>query len=107
MGPATFLHMWIRLVGRRQMRTVRGPSGTVVVVGAGLGGLACAIHLAAAGREVVVVEREHYPGGRAGKLAVDGYEFDTGPTVLTMPELLEELLAALGESMSDWLSLAP
>jgi len=89
------------------MRTVRGPSGTVVVVGAGLGGLACAIHLAAAGREVVVVEREHYPGGRAGKLAVDGYEFDTGPTVLTMPELLEELLATLGESMSDWLSLAP
>jgi len=57
----------------------------VVVVGAGLGGLACALHLAAAGRQVTVVEREAVPGGRAGRLSVDGYEFDTGPTVLTMP----------------------
>ena len=40
-----------------------------------------------------------------GQLAVDGYRFDTGPTVLTMPDLLEETLAAAGERMSDWLDL--
>jgi phytoene desaturase len=79
----------------------------VVVVGAGLGGLACALHLAAAGRQVTVIERESVPGGRAGRLSIDGYEFDTGPTVLTMPELIEEPLAAVGEKLSDWLELTP
>jgi phytoene desaturase len=77
----------------------------VVVVGAGLGGLACALHLAAAGRQVTVIEREPVPGGRAGRLSMDGYEFDTGPTVLTMPSLIEEPLAAVGEKLSDWLEL--
>ncbi|UWP82599.1 phytoene desaturase family protein [Dactylosporangium fulvum] len=87
------------------MRTVQGPTDRVVVVGAGLGGLATAIRLAAAGREVTVLEREDHPGGRAGRLAVDGYEFDTGPTVLTMPSLLEDLLGTVGEDLSSWLSL--
>jgi phytoene desaturase len=84
------------------MRTDR-----VVIVGAGLGGLAAAMHLTAAGREVTVVEREDHPGGRAGVLTDGGYQFDTGPTVLTMPELLAEPFAALGESLSDWLTLSP
>jgi len=89
------------------MRLVTGPTDRVVVVGAGLGGLACALHLAAAGRQVTVVERESIPGGRAGRLVDSGFEFDTGPTVLTMPELIEEPLAAVGERMSDWLELQP
>jgi phytoene desaturase len=45
------------------------------------------------------------PGGRAGRLSVDGYEFDTGPTVLTMPDLVAEALDAVGESLADWLEL--
>jgi phytoene desaturase len=90
-----------------RMRIVTGPTDRVVVVGAGLGGLACALHLAAAGRQVTVVEREPIPGGRAGRLNVQGYEFDTGPTVLTMPELIEEPLAAVGERLADWLELTP
>ncbi|HET6529587.1 MAG TPA: phytoene desaturase family protein [Actinoplanes sp.] len=89
------------------MRTVTGPTDRVVVVGAGLGGLACALHLAAAGRQVTVIEREPVPGGRAGRLSLDGYEFDTGPTVLTMPELIAEPLAAVGENLTDWLDLLP
>ncbi|WP_305788629.1 phytoene desaturase family protein [Symbioplanes lichenis] len=89
------------------MRKVTGPTDHVVVVGAGLGGLACALHLAAAGRQVTVVEREAVPGGRAGRLTVGGYEFDTGPTVLTMPELIEEPLAAVGERLADWVELSP
>jgi phytoene desaturase len=87
------------------VRTVTGPTDRVLVVGAGLGGLACALHLAAAGREVTVLERESGPGGRAGRLSVDGYEFDTGPTVLTMPELIAAPLAAVGENLGDWLDL--
>lgn len=89
------------------MRTVTGPTDHVVIVGAGLGGLATALHLAAAGRQVTVVEREPVPGGRAGRLTVGGYEFDTGPTVLTMPELIAEPLAAVGEKLGDWLELTP
>jgi phytoene desaturase len=89
------------------MRTVSGPTDRVVVVGAGLGGLACALHLAGAGRQVTVVEREHVPGGRAGRLSLDSYEFDTGPTVLTMPDLIAEPLAAVGEELTDWLELMP
>src|SRR3954468_19352246 len=89
------------------MRTVTGATDRGVVVGAGLGGLACALHLAATGRQVTVVERESVPGGRAGRLAVDGYEFDTGPTVLTMPELIAEPLAAVGENLADWIELTP
>jgi phytoene desaturase len=89
------------------MRTVTGATERVVVVGAGLAGLACALHLAAAGRQVTVLEREPVPGGRAGRLGLQGYEFDTGPTVLTMPSLIEEPLAAVGEKLSDWLELTP
>jgi phytoene desaturase len=89
------------------VRTVTGPTDRAIVVGAGLSGLACALHLAAAGRQVTIVERASVPGGRAGRLALGGYEFDTGPTVLTMPELIAEPLAAVGEDLSDWLELAP
>ena len=72
-----------------------------MVIGAGLGGLAAALHLAGAGRQVTVLEREAVPGGRAGLLALDGFRFDTGPTVLTMPELVDEALGAVGEKLSE------
>ena len=78
------------------MRTVTGRTDQVIVVGAGLGGLSCAIRLAAAGRDVTVLERADRPGGRAGRFEQGGYEFDTGPTVLTAPELIDELLATVG-----------
>lgn len=89
------------------MRTVRGRADRVVIVGAGLGGLACALHLAGSGRQVTVLEREPVPGGRAGRLSVNGYDFDTGPTVLTMPDLIAEALHAVGEELDDWLELSP
>ncbi|QGK69437.1 phytoene desaturase [Allosaccharopolyspora coralli] len=87
------------------MRVVGGATDRVVVVGAGLSGLAAALHLAGAGRQVTVVEREHTPGGRAGLLELDGYRVDTGPTVLTMPELLDEAFAAVGDSLDTRLEL--
>ncbi|MFB8003945.1 phytoene desaturase family protein [Nocardia sp. NPDC056000] len=89
------------------MRTVKGHSDHVVVVGAGLAGLSTAIHLAGRGRSVTVVERDAVPGGRMGRLDVNGYRIDTGPTVLTMPAVLEEVFAAVGERMADRLELLP
>ena len=89
------------------MRTVQGPSQRVVIVGAGLGGLSTAMHLAGAGREVVVLEREDRPGGRAGRLQLDGYSFDTGPTVLTMPDLIDDAFRAVDEDYRQWLDLIP
>ncbi len=67
----------------------------VVVIGAGLAGLAAACHLTGRGFDVTVVERESVPGGRAGQLSRDGFTFDTGPTVLTMRNLVADALAAV------------
>lgn len=89
------------------VRTVTGPAERIVVVGAGLGGLSAALRLVGAGREVMVVEREPVPGGLAGVLNRDGYTFDTGPTVLTMPELIADALGCVGEDLEDWLTLLP
>ncbi|WP_131747439.1 phytoene desaturase family protein [Frankia sp. Cppng1_Ct_nod] len=89
------------------MRTVNGPTETVVIVGAGLGGLSAALRLAGAGRQVTVVEREDVPGGRAGRLLAGGYRFDTGPTVLTMPDLIADAFDCVGENLDDWLRLRP
>jgi phytoene desaturase len=89
------------------MRIVGGTTDHVVVVGAGLAGLSAALHLAGRGRKVTVVERGDVPGGRVGRLDVDGYRLDTGPTVLTMPDLIDEAFAAVGESTADRLALEP
>jgi phytoene desaturase len=89
------------------MRTVKGATDSVVVVGAGLGGLSAALRLAGAGRQVTLLEREAVPGGRAGVLHDSGYMFDTGPTVLTMPDLIADALDCVGERLEDWLQLDP
>jgi phytoene desaturase len=87
------------------VRSVHGPTDHVLVVGAGLGGLSAALHLAGAGRRVTVLERAAVPGGRCGLIADGGYRFDTGPTVLTMPGLVARPLNAVGEQLDDWLTL--
>ena len=89
------------------MRHTEGKSDHVVIVGAGLGGLSAALRLAGAGRKVTVIERESVPGGRNGLLQSNGYSFDTGPTVLTMPSLIQDALACVGEDLKDWLELIP
>ena len=79
----------------------------VVVVGAGLGGLSAACHLAGRGHDVVVLEREDGPGGRTGVRRMGGYTFDTGATVLTMPGLVEDCFRAAGVDMADFVRLKP
>ncbi|MEU3959819.1 phytoene desaturase family protein [Streptomyces buecherae] len=88
-------------------RTIAGPTDHVVVVGAGLAGLATTLHLLGAGRRVTVVERGPGPGGRAGQMLRGGYRIDTGPTVLTMPDIADEAFAAVGESLRARVDLIP
>ena len=84
---------------------VGGPSERIVIIGAGLGGLSAALRLAGAGRQVRVVEAQDDPGGLMGRRHDQGYAFDTGPTVLTMPSLISDALGCVGESSADWLEL--
>ncbi|HEV7647202.1 MAG TPA: phytoene desaturase family protein [Actinophytocola sp.] len=87
------------------MRTVPGPADHVVVVGAGLAGLSATLHLLGAGRSVTVLEAADGPGGRAATAVLGGYRIDTGASVLTMPELVDEALGAVGESLAGRLTL--
>lgn len=77
----------------------------VVIVGAGLAGLAAACHLTGRGHRVVIAERGAGPGGRAGRAERAGYRFDTGPSVLTMPQLVADTLAVVGVDMARTLPM--
>lgn len=79
----------------------------VVVIGAGLAGLSAVCHLRGMGRSVLLLEAGALPGGRAGIHTQGGYTFDTGPTVLTMPDLIEDCFRALGTKMVDHLDISP
>lgn len=77
----------------------------IAVIGAGVGGLAAAVRLAAGGHDVVVVEQAAAPGGKAGRLNLEGWRFDTGPSLLTMPGVLRDLFTATGAPMEEELEL--
>jgi len=77
------------------------------VVGSGFGGLAAAIRLQAQGVPTVVLEKRDLPGGRAYVYRDQGFTFDAGPTVITAPHCLEELFAAAGRRMSDYVEMLP
>jgi phytoene desaturase len=77
------------------------------VIGSGFGGLAAAVRLAAAGHEVDVFEKRDRIGGRAYQYELDGFRFDSGPTVLTAPFMFEELFALAGERLCDHVELVP
>ncbi|MEU4674275.1 phytoene desaturase family protein [Amycolatopsis sp. NPDC023774] len=87
------------------MRTVPGRTDRIVVVGAGLSALSAALHLAGRGRRVTVVERGPGPGGRVGRLELGGYRLDTGPTVLTMPEIVRDTFAGGSAEMTTYLPM--
>ena len=77
----------------------------VLVLGAGIGGLAAALALAARGLPVRVIEAGPRPGGKAGTVEVDGVAVDTGPSVLTLPEVFAGLFARAGLRMEDVVGL--
>lgn len=71
----------------------------VAVIGSGIGGLAAACRLASKGHEVTVFEKNGAAGGKISEIHIEGYRFDTGPSLFTMPELVEELYIAAGETI--------
>jgi phytoene desaturase len=80
--------------------------GKVGVVGGGLGGLAAACTLAARGYAVVLFEKQPWLGGKAALLEAEGYRFDMGPTILTLPSVLGRIFAEAGRALADALPMA-
>ena len=78
-----------------------------IVIGSGFGGLAAAIRLSCKGYDVQVLDKLDAPGGRAYVHRQDGFTFDGGPTIITAPQLLEELWTLCGKRMSDDINLKP
>ncbi len=79
-------------------------SPRAVVIGAGLGGLSAAIHLARQGWQVDVIERNARSGGRMNVIREQGFTIDMGPTMLMMPEVVENIFRACGRDIKDYLS---
>ena len=78
---------------------------TAIIIGAGIGGITAATHLARRGWRVTVVEKNGRPGGRCDYFIRDGHRFDTGPTLFIMPRVFEAEFAALGASLHEMLAL--
>jgi phytoene desaturase len=80
-------------------------SSTCAVIGAGIGGLASACLLAAKGHSVTLFEKNETAGGKMQEIRADGFRFDTGPSLMTMPEVLSQIFDAAGRSMNDEIEL--
>ena len=78
---------------------------SVLVIGAGAGGIGVAARLARRGYDVTVLEKNAVPGGRCNKLVQDGHRFDVGPSLFLLPQTYAETYAALGQRMEDHLEL--
>jgi diapolycopene oxygenase len=77
------------------------------VIGAGIGGLSAAVSLAAAGFAVTLFEKQADTGGKAGTLTINGYRFDTGPSLLTLPGVFDSLFARAGRRREDYIEFIP
>jgi phytoene desaturase len=78
---------------------------SVIVIGAGIGGITAATHLARGGLHVTVLEKNAHPGGRCDRFSREGHHFDTGPTLFLLPLLYEAEFRALGTSLRERLDL--
>lgn len=87
------------------IRTARDRRRSVTLIGAGIGGLAAALRLAKRGYRVTVLERQDFPGGRAGVWRSEGFTFDTGPSLVLMLEVWRSLFDDLGRRLEDYLDL--
>jgi phytoene desaturase len=79
----------------------------IIIIGAGIGGLSAAIRLAVAGKRVVVLEKNGQSGGKMGQFSAEGFRWDTGPSVITMRWVFEELFSLAGRKLEDYLTLLP
>ncbi len=82
-----------------------GATQHVVVIGSGLAGLSSACVLAARGHRVTVLEKNDWVGGKAAPLQEDGYRFDMGPTILTLPSVLKRVFAEADRDVNDYIDM--
>ena len=75
----------------------------IAVIGAGIGGLASSVRLASRGHEVTVFEKNSLPGGKISEIREKGFRFDTGPSLFTLPQLIDDLFAIAGEKREDYI----
>jgi phytoene dehydrogenase-like protein len=81
---------------------MKGSKGKVGIIGAGIAGLSSAVRLASRGYLVEVYERNSYPGGKLSEIEKGGYRFDAGPSLFTMPHLVDELFELAGKNPKDY-----
>lgn len=79
----------------------------ILILGAGIGGLSAAIRLAAKGRKVIVLEQNAAVGGKMSEVRAEGFRWDTGPSVITMRHVFEDLFQSAGRRLEDYLTLLP
>lgn len=91
--------------GRSSSAVSTANGRSVLVLGAGIGGLATAVRLAHAGYRVTVLERHDVPGGRAGVWHSEGFSFDTGPSMVMMTEVWRKLFGDVGRRLEDYVTL--
>lgn len=77
----------------------------MIVIGAGVAGLASAIGLQHAGYDVEVLEKENMPGGKMHQIEQDGYKLDLGPTIVMISELYREVFILCGKSLDDYIPM--
>ena len=80
---------------------------SAIIIGAGVAGIATAIHLAVQGFAVKVFEKNNYVGGKIASFNLDGYQFDEGPSLFTQPVNIEELFTLAGEAISEYFDYQP
>jgi len=91
----------------RQEKQVSEFSQSIIIIGAGIGGLATSIQLALKGFKVTIYEKEHRSGGRCQKIEKKGFVFDSGPTMYIFPQLYKSFFESIGENVSDYFNLLP
>ncbi len=89
------------------LATAPDPRPVAVVIGAGFGGLAAGVRLGVKGYRVLILDRLDMPGGRASSIRQGGYRFDLGPTIVTVPQVFEDLWTLAGRRMADDVDLRP
>jgi phytoene desaturase len=89
------------------MDTAHLNNKTAIIIGSGVAGLATAIRLAVQGFEVVVYEKNSYPGGKLSAFKKDDFSFDAGPSLFTQPQNIEELFELAGEPMENYFTYRP
>jgi phytoene desaturase len=89
------------------LKSEESSNKTVIIIGAGFGGIAAALRLKKKGYKVLLLDKQDKPGGRGYSYERSGFTFDAGPTVITAPFLIDEIFALFGKKSSDYLKLVP